>query len=76
MWSRCMPSWRAFCVIIWAKRTSLPAMCSATATATSLHDLVISALMASMSVISVPSSTSSLEGWAATALAEKRILVR
>ena len=57
-----MPSWRAFCVISWAKRASLPAMCSATATATSLADLVISALMASIRSISAPSSTSSLVG--------------
>ena len=70
-----MPSWCALRVMSRANFSSLPAMCSATAMATSLALLVISILMASMSAISSPSSRSSLEGAAATALAENLILV-
>ena len=70
-----MPSWRAFCVMSLANFSSLPAMCSAIATAMSLALLVMSALMASISAISSPSSRSSLVGAAAAALAENLILV-
>ena len=70
-----MPSWRAFRVISPAKRSSLPAMCSATAMATSLALLVIRILTASRRVISSPSARSSLEGAAVTAVAENLILL-
>ena len=72
-----MPSSRALRVMSSANRSSLPAMCSATATATSLADLMISALMASIDRRSRrPPPPPAWTAAADAALAEKRILVR
>ena len=57
-----MPMSCALRVIKRAKFCSVPAMCWASAMATSLADLVTSAFMASSTVISAPGLTSSLEG--------------
>ena len=62
-----MPSARAFCVMSSAKWASDPPTASARAIAMSFADLVINALIASMTAICSPGSRSSLVGCAEAA---------
>ena len=71
---RVMPSARAFRVIIWAKRSSLPPpRCSPSAAAASLADLVTRARIASSTVSVMPAARPSREGGMEAASAETRI---
>ncbi|GAV34246.1 hypothetical protein ROTAS13_01910 [Roseomonas sp. TAS13] len=70
-----IPIWRAFCVIIWAKRSLLPPSVSPIIQATSLAERVTRARMACSTEIELPGGMPSFEGdcEAASALITMRL---